>query len=224
MSIIILNYCDLFFDALDCIFQKLLVDPTIHHVKEKSELDYRALDECEYLFSYRHSIESHDIKDIHQFDHPSKKVIFYVFGGSDFDGTPKEIDGVAYLPMGAPREQLFNALHNVFFPNLKSPHHLDGVAPLPRDCSIERRNTVFNGFTSRQRDIIGMLLEGKNNKEISCALCISGNTVKTHISNVFKLLGVSSRAQAVAVFRSAPGPQVENESLAKNVPPSRLAS
>ena len=44
-----------------------------------------------------------------------------------------------------------------------------------------------------------MIASGAFNKEIALALNISERTVKNHVSNIFKKIGVSDRTQA-AVF------------------------
>lgn len=187
MNVVVLNYCDLFFDVLSGIFKGLAISPNVYRVRGVEDLSDELLWDCDYLFSYRHSIECHDRAQIQCFDHPSKKIIFYVYGGSDFNGAAKDIDGVTYLPMPATRAHIFDALYTVFFNG-----EVTAIAGDPQ--------MTMNQFTLRQQDVIAMLMQGKSNKEISKELCISSDTVKTHISNIFRLLGVRSRAQVVAQF------------------------
>jgi two-component system nitrate/nitrite response regulator NarL len=52
-------------------------------------------------------------------------------------------------------------------------------------------------MTPRQRDVLRQLIEGKANKEIARCLGMSEPTVKAHLVNIFRLLGVRNRAQAV---------------------------
>lgn len=94
----------------------------------------------------------------------------------------------------------------MFFPDIENNHGKSAtVATLNFDIDFVAENhpAVFGDLTSRQHDIVDMLVQGKNNKEIAKALCISSNTVKTHIYKIFRILGVSSRAQAVAVVNQA---------------------
>lgn len=51
----------------------------------------------------------------------------------------------------------------------------------------------------RHIDILLLLGKGKTNKEIARDLNISPNTVRTHISGLFKNLGISTRSGAVAI-------------------------
>jgi len=52
-------------------------------------------------------------------------------------------------------------------------------------------------LTPRETEILRLLAQGRSNKEIAQALKIGDGTVKTHLSNIFAKLGVTSRTQAV---------------------------
>lgn len=54
----------------------------------------------------------------------------------------------------------------------------------------------------REFEVLQLLAAGQRNRAISQALGISENTVKFHVRNLFKKMGVSSRAQAVALAHS----------------------
>jgi len=51
-------------------------------------------------------------------------------------------------------------------------------------------------LTERETDVLRLLAQGNSNKEISQALNISEQTVKTHVSHILDKLGVPSRTQA----------------------------
>ncbi|WP_275288067.1 LuxR C-terminal-related transcriptional regulator [Halomonas elongata] len=53
------------------------------------------------------------------------------------------------------------------------------------------------GLTQREREIIGLLGSGSSNLEIAEVLEISEHTVKSHLYNTFKKIGVNTRKQAV---------------------------
>lgn len=54
-------------------------------------------------------------------------------------------------------------------------------------------------LSDRQQQILGLLAEGKSNKEIAADLSIEQGTVKQHLFVLFKKLGVVSRAKAAVV-------------------------
>lgn len=66
---------------------------------------------------------------------------------------------------------------------------------------IEKNNDKdkLDKLTNRERDVLLLLAVGMYNKEIAERLNISERTVKNHVSNLFKKLGVTDRTQA-AVF------------------------
>ncbi len=58
--------------------------------------------------------------------------------------------------------------------------------------------------------MLRLLIQGQPNKLICRSLQMSASTVKTHLAAVFRRLGVSSRAQAVATV-SRLGLREDNE-------------
>jgi DNA-binding NarL/FixJ family response regulator len=52
-------------------------------------------------------------------------------------------------------------------------------------------------LTEREREILGMIAQGKSNPEIAEELTLSAKTVSNHVSNIFAKLQVVDRAQAV---------------------------
>lgn len=56
-------------------------------------------------------------------------------------------------------------------------------------------------LTQREKEVLQFIAEGKCNKEISVLLCISTETVKSHVKHIFKKLGVKNRVEATAEAR-----------------------
>ncbi len=52
-------------------------------------------------------------------------------------------------------------------------------------------------FSGREKEVIGLLLQGKSNKQIALVLGISASTVEYHLKNIYKKLKVNSRTEAV---------------------------
>jgi DNA-binding NarL/FixJ family response regulator len=55
------------------------------------------------------------------------------------------------------------------------------------------------GLSRRERDVLGEMLGGLDNKRIAERLYISEDTVKSHVKAIFRKLGARDRAHAVAV-------------------------
>jgi len=54
-------------------------------------------------------------------------------------------------------------------------------------------------LTVREREILNYLVQGLTNKEIAAATHLATDTIKTHLRNIYRKLGVKNRSQAVSV-------------------------
>lgn len=70
---------------------------------------------------------------------------------------------------------------------MKEVEKEEGVFPLPLDVS------------AREIEVLQLLVDGYNYKDIGDKLFISYNTVKKHVSNIYEKLHVTSKAQAIKV-------------------------
>ena len=55
------------------------------------------------------------------------------------------------------------------------------------------------GLTSREREVLGLIADGRTNRQIAEALFISPRTVAMHVSSILAKLGVTNRGGAAAV-------------------------
>jgi two-component system, NarL family, response regulator LiaR len=62
-----------------------------------------------------------------------------------------------------------------------------------------RAGTPGIDLTERERDVLRLMAQGKNNPEIAERLFVSRSTVKFHISSILGKLGAASRTEAVAI-------------------------
>jgi len=63
------------------------------------------------------------------------------------------------------------------------------------------RPTALDSLTDRERDVLALLAERKQYKEIADMLFMSIDTVRTHVRGVYTKLNVHKRAQAEKIFR-----------------------
>jgi DNA-binding NarL/FixJ family response regulator len=76
------------------------------------------------------------------------------------------------------------------------------VGRLRARAEAEAATRVRFGLTRRERQLVELLVEGLSNAEIARRLVVAEKTVKNHLNHVYAKLGVTSRGQAVALWRS----------------------
>ncbi|TDU91291.1 regulatory LuxR family protein [Kribbella voronezhensis] len=88
------------------------------------------------------------------------------------------------------------------------------IEGLARRAKIELREsmpvgptpaTVLAGLTSREREVLALLVAGRSNGEIAKELFISDKTVSVHVSNILRKTATSSRVEAAALAERLSG-------------------
>jgi DNA-binding NarL/FixJ family response regulator len=75
---------------------------------------------------------------------------------------------------------------------------LGAVTELAHVDSLIQRTSNAHGLTVRELEVLRLVAAGKSNRAIAEDLVISDHTVRRHLQNIFRKLGVSSRAAATA--------------------------
>jgi NarL family two-component system response regulator LiaR len=79
------------------------------------------------------------------------------------------------------------------------------LAPEATQALVQAARSASEGpkpghdLTPREHEVLALLVEGLSNAEIAKRLHISHSTTATHVSSILSKLGVSSRAEAVAL-------------------------
>lgn len=98
-----------------------------------------------------------------------------------------------YLMKNSTATQIIDAIKTV----------LEGGAPMSNEVarkvitSLQKEKIDFN-FSKREMEIIEQLINGASIKTIAQTIFIETTTVKFHLSNIYKKLGVSSKAEAIS--------------------------
>ncbi len=79
--------------------------------------------------------------------------------------------------------------------------YLDRPAYAGREGLTDYFLSAF-GVTAREREIIGLLLEGTGTKRIAQKLFISPKTAENHVYNIYQKLGVRNRVQMYQMIRT----------------------
>ena len=60
-----------------------------------------------------------------------------------------------------------------------------------------QQQKLFELLSMREREVIQLVAQGKTNQQIADELFIALSTVKTHINNIYKILEVKNRREAI---------------------------
>jgi len=105
----------------------------------------------------------------------------------------------AYLLKDSAEQDLINAIRAVtegksfFSPAISKMLVEDYMRQMQR----RRIDDSYDLLTPREREILQLLAEGKNNKEVAAFLNLSLYTVETHRSNIFQKLNLHSGAELI---------------------------
>lgn len=128
-----------------------------------------------------------------------------------------DLGAMGFIPKTSGRDVLMRALElvlagGIYIPpqaleraeeSLSRPH--DSRPPARAEepaAQTYSRGPAFSSLTQRQCDVLELLVKGLPNKLICRELDLSPNTVKSHISAIFRALDATNRTQAVIAAQS----------------------
>ena len=76
----------------------------------------------------------------------------------------------------------------------------DGAQKTPLKAELTALSTAAS-ITAREQQVLRLVSAGLSNREIAAQFSFSESTVKTHLKNIYRKLGVNSRTRAVAAAR-----------------------
>jgi DNA-binding NarL/FixJ family response regulator len=128
------------------------------------------------------------LRRIRSHDPDARVIVLTTYRNEDYLFPSLQAGARAYLLKDATREELAGAIRDVAAGHsLLDPEQVRAArAELP-------------ALTPRERDVLRLMADGKNNAQIATQLFVSENTVKTHVSNIFAKLECRDRAAAVLI-------------------------
>ena len=109
-----------------------------------------------------------------------------------------------YVSKSAPLDQLKAALQCVMDGGTYVPGHRQAEVTQARQANTAEQETArrLSRLTPQQFKVLGLLAQGRLNKQIADDLGIQERTVKAHVSAIFDRLGVRNRTQAGVLLGS----------------------
>jgi DNA-binding NarL/FixJ family response regulator len=123
--------------------------------------------------------------------------IVIVSASEDAESVRSALDAgaVGYVPKTSQPGVLADALRLVLEGGIYIPPQ-----GMPPSAPRKSASMADLGLTGRQADVLRLLAKGLANLEIARKLAISENTVKQHAHSAYRILGVSSRTEAMVVL------------------------
>jgi DNA-binding NarL/FixJ family response regulator len=107
-----------------------------------------------------------------------------------------------YVPKSSDMQELLLAMKAVLNGNkYLSPSIID--LALNNNSDISNEEQLVNALSTREREIMRLLAEGKRNRDIAKMLHISHRTVDTHRTNILKKLDLSSNVELTRLATKA---------------------
>jgi DNA-binding NarL/FixJ family response regulator len=119
-------------------------------------------------------------------DHPNVKVVM-LSAREERDVIERAVESGAsgYIVKRVDPDGLASALRQVLDGTVV---HIAGGSE--RECADEK------GLSAKERTVLSALADGRSNKEIAASLWVTEQTVKFHLTNVYRKLGVANRTEA----------------------------
>jgi two-component system, NarL family, response regulator len=114
-------------------------------------------------------------------------VVLTTYEGDEDIHQALEAGARSYIIKGMPHDALVSALRRV--------HSGGRFLPPPVSRALSSR-TPNSDLSSREREVLKLIVKGRNNKEIASELGITEATVKCHVGVILSRLNVSDRTQA----------------------------
>ena len=146
---------------------------------------------------------------------PNMKVIVLGLSEDDEDGIVAcaEAGVVGYHLRTDSLDDLAALIRRVATGETSCPPRVSAVLLRRLSALAHQRRPAANGLiiTAREAEILRMLELGLSNRDIAEQLCIAVHTVKNHVHSLLTKLGVGTRSEAVARYRTVGFTQLDPE-------------
>lgn len=139
-------------------------------------------------------------RDIRQRDPAQKVILLSVYDDEQYLFQALRVGASGYLLKGIGSDELVRQLESVH----AGGSAIDaGLAARSAETAARLQSDQFwpgarHGLTQRESEILSLVVTGASNRGIATKLIIGEETVKTHLSSIYRKLGVGDRTSAAA--------------------------
>jgi DNA-binding NarL/FixJ family response regulator len=134
-------------------------------------------------------------------------ILLTTFEDDDYVRQALSYGASGYLLKNIPTRELFSAIEAAYSGAVSlDPRvvpNLIGNKPRPElaESSDENDHEWMYKLNRKEKQIVGMIVQGLNNSEISTRICIAEQTTRNYISKIYQKLGVTNRVQIVKMAK-----------------------
>ena len=130
----------------------------------------------------------------------AKVIILTTFEDDDYIINAMTFGASGYLPKDIGSKKLIEAIRDGYSGSIILPGKIASkITSLLAHNKSEQ--VELSDFSQREQDIIRLLVDGCNNKEIAEQLYLTVGTVKNYITQIYSKIGANDRANAVIFFK-----------------------
>ncbi len=135
---------------------------------------------------------------------PATKVLMLTtFDDQEYVAQALQAGASGYLLKDTPFEELTQAIRLIYkgYTHI-GPGLITKVLHQPSAISLPEDSEIWAALSEREKDIVDLIAQGYNNREIAQSLHIAEKTVKNYITNILSQLNLRDRTQlAIAALK-----------------------
>lgn len=145
------------------------------------------------------------VREVKRICSPTKVIMLTTFNDDEYIMCAIEAGACGYLLKDIEVAELIEAIHDALAGKMVMPPKVvsklaEGLSKVLKEKSEPVLVRHF-GFSDKEKEIVKMMVQGFNNKQMSTILYISEGTLRNYISNIYSKIGISDRTQAVLYLR-----------------------
>ncbi|MEU2925036.1 response regulator transcription factor [Streptomyces sp. NPDC007251] len=134
------------------------------------------------------------LRRLRELDHPARVLIVTSFTEQRTVVPALRAGAAGYVYKDVDPDALAGAIRSVHAGHILLQPEVAGALLSQEEANSGQSRA--GSLTDREREVLGLIADGRSNREIARALVLSEKTVKTHVSNILMKLDLADRTQA----------------------------